>query len=58
MTTSPVGDPVTFDERLAEITRRYGPEHTVPHAISAAGDDIRRAIRETDARAAAAGIEL
>jgi HD domain len=56
MTTSPVGEPVQFEERLAEITRRYGPEHTVPRAISAAGDDIRRAIRETGARAGT-GIE-
>jgi HD domain-containing protein len=58
MTTSPVGRPVTFDERLAEITERYGPEHPVPRAIAAAGDDIRRAIKETSARAAAAGIEF
>jgi hypothetical protein len=58
MTTNPVGRPVTFDERLAEITDRYGPEHTVPRAIAAAGDDIRRAIKETSARAAAAGIDI
>jgi hypothetical protein len=58
MTTSPVGQPVAFEERLAEITRRYGPEHTVPRAISAAGDDIRRAIRGTAERAAAARIDL
>jgi hypothetical protein len=58
MTTSPVGRPVTFDERLTELFERYGPEHTVPRAISAAGDDIRRAIRETRIRAAAVGIDL
>ena len=58
MTTSPAGEPVTFDERLAEITRRYGAEHIVPRAIAAAGGDIRRAIRETGAHAAAAGIDV
>jgi hypothetical protein len=58
MTTSPVGQPVTFEDRLSELFERYGAEHTVPRAISAAGDDIRRAIRETRARAAEAGIEL
>lgn len=56
MTTSPVGRPVTFDERLDEIIRRYGPEHSVPRAIAAAGDAIRAAIRATTERVARAGI--
>ncbi len=34
MTTSPVGKPVAFDGRLAEIVQRYGAGHTVPRAIS------------------------
>jgi putative nucleotidyltransferase with HDIG domain len=58
MTTSPVGEPVDFEERLREITERYGPEHTVPRAIAAAGDEIRAAIRRTRARAKAYGIEV
>jgi hypothetical protein len=45
MTTSPVGEPVTFDERLAEIKERYGVEHTVPRAIEASAPEIRRAVR-------------
>ncbi|WP_239153868.1 HD domain-containing protein [Virgisporangium aliadipatigenens] len=45
MTTSPVGEPVSFDERLAEIKKRYGLEHTVPRAIEASAPEIRRAIR-------------
>jgi putative nucleotidyltransferase with HDIG domain len=44
MTTSPSGEPVTFEERLAEIRERYGPEHTVPRAIEASAPEIRRAI--------------
>jgi len=44
MTTSPVGLPVTFDARLAEMRERYGEEHVVPRAITAASDEIRAAI--------------
>jgi putative nucleotidyltransferase with HDIG domain len=44
MTTSPVGLPVTFDVRLAEIRQRYGAEHTVPRGITAASGEIRAAI--------------
>lgn len=58
MTTSPVGEPVDFEERLREIKERYGPDHTVPRAIEAAGDEIRACIRRTRERARAAGIEV
>lgn len=51
MTTSPDGHPVTFDERLAEICRRYGMDHTVPRAITAASPEIRAAIDRVVARA-------
>ena len=44
MTTSPVGRPVTFDERLTEIKSRYGDEHPVPRGITAAANEIRSAI--------------
>lgn len=58
MTTSPVGQPVDFGERLREIKERYGPGHTVPLAIEAAGDEIRACIRRTRERARAAGIDV
>jgi hypothetical protein len=58
MTTSPVGEPVDFGTRLREITERYGPDHTVPRAISASADEIRAAIRRTVARTRAVGIEV
>ena len=58
MTTSPVGEPVDFETRLLEIQQRYGAGHTVPRAITAAGDEIRGCIRRTRERAAAIGIEL
>jgi HD domain len=56
MTTSPTGEPVGFDDRLAEIIQRYGPEHTVPQAIGAASGEIRAAIQRTRQQAAAHGL--
>jgi hypothetical protein len=48
MTTSPVGEPVSFSVRLEEIRERYGADHTVPRAIAAAADEIRAAIDRVD----------
>jgi hypothetical protein len=58
MTTSPIGEPVDFGERLREIKERYPSEHTLPRAIEAAGDEIRACIRRTRERARAAGIDV
>lgn len=58
MTTSPVGVPVTFDERLAEIRERYGPDHTVPRGITAASEEIRQAVRNVETLASRAGVRL
>jgi putative nucleotidyltransferase with HDIG domain len=55
MTTSPVGLPVTFDARLAEIRERYGDDHSVPRAITAASGEIRAAIDHVLTRARAFG---
>ncbi len=33
MTTGPRGESYTLDERLAEVERRYGPEHVVTRAL-------------------------
>lgn len=43
MTTTPHGHPTDVDQRLAEIAKRYGPEHLVTHFIHQAGPDIRAA---------------
>jgi putative nucleotidyltransferase with HDIG domain len=51
MTISPVGLPVTFDRRLAEIRERYGNHHSVPKAIAAASGEIRAAIDHVLAQA-------
>ncbi|MEV6521198.1 phosphohydrolase [Longispora sp. NPDC051575] len=58
MTTSPIGLPVTFDERLREIKERYGCQHTVPRALTAAADEISAAIERTVASAKDKGIEF
>jgi len=36
MTTGPTGSPMTLDRRLAEIEKRYGPDHFIPLALSQA----------------------
>ena len=33
MTTSPSGAPVTFPDRMEEVTHRYGPDHQVTKAL-------------------------
>ncbi len=44
MTTSPDGEPVEVEARLAEIVERYGPGHTVTRAITLARPEILRAV--------------
>jgi len=58
MTTSPSGQPVSFDDRLAEIRQRYGEDHTVPRGVTAAADEIRAAIATVVAAARAHGLLL
>ncbi len=36
MTTGPRGESLTLDERLAEVNRRYGPEHVVTRSLCSA----------------------
>ncbi len=50
MTTSPQGMPVTVEERLAEILRRYPPEHPVHRSVALAADGIRGAVERTEGR--------
>jgi hypothetical protein len=33
MTTGPAGESFTLEERLAEVERRYGPEHVVTRSL-------------------------
>ena len=48
MTTDPDGHRVTFEERLDEIQKRYGPDHLVSRSMTIAAPAIRNAIAEVE----------
>ena len=50
MTTSPRGLPVSSDERIAEIIRRYPPDAPVHRAILAGRSDLAKSVERTFAR--------
>jgi hypothetical protein len=52
MTTSPDGEPVPVEQRLAEIQHRYGPGHLVSRSIQCATPMILSAVRQVRNRAA------
>jgi HD domain len=52
MTTSPDGQPVQVQRRLAEIHNRYGPGHLVSRSIQRATPMILRAVEQVRQRAA------
>jgi hypothetical protein len=52
MTTSPDGQPVPVERRLAEIHDRYGPEHPVSRSIQRATPMILCAVEQIHQRAA------
>ena len=51
MTTSPDGELVLVDRRLAEIHQRYGPGHFVSRSIQRATPMILRAVEQVHERA-------
>jgi hypothetical protein len=52
MTTSPDGELVPVEKRLAEIHHRYGPGHLVSRSIQRATPMILRAVEQVHGRAA------
>jgi predicted hydrolase (HD superfamily) len=52
MTTSPDGEPVDFDRRLAEILSRYGDDDLVSRSMQRAAPQIREAIADVERRLA------
>ena len=52
MTTSPDGEPIPVERRLAEIHDRYGPGHLVSRSIRRATPMILRAVEQVHDRAA------
>jgi hypothetical protein len=51
MTTSPDGEPVPAERRLAEIHDRYGPDHLVSRSIQRATPMILRAVGQVQDKA-------
>ncbi|WP_431897604.1 HD domain-containing protein [Nonomuraea sp. bgisy101] len=58
MTTSPDGLPVKVEDRLAEISSRYGPEHLVTGTIQKATPCILSAVRTVRERLDSADVRL
>lgn len=58
LTTGPAGEPLTINQRLREITARYGPDHLVTQAITAATPDLQAAVLRTRRRLHRAGSNL
>lgn len=50
MTTSPVGEQVTIDDRLAEIRKRYDPNSIVLQFLERAEPELRRMTAEVASR--------
>jgi hypothetical protein len=50
MTTGPAGQPMTLDERISEIRRRYPPNDPVHRAIVRARPQLQAAVKRTQAR--------
>lgn len=53
LTTGPGGEPLAYDQRIAEILQRYPEDHPVHRTWIKAGSTIRECVRRTDARIAA-----
>ena len=49
MTTSPDGEPVEFDDRMAEVRERYPAEHYVSRALDGSMGDRRGAVDRAQA---------
>ena len=57
LTTGPGGEPLTVEERLAEIAERYGPSELVTRSVDRARPQLIAAVRRTEARLAAAAAQ-
>jgi hypothetical protein len=57
LTTGPGGQRVEFRDRVEEIVTRYGSGHVVSQAITESFSELRDAVRITERRVRAAGVE-
>lgn len=53
MTTGPDGQPLSAEQRLADIHARYGPDHLVSRSITRSAGQLRDAVTATRERLAA-----
>jgi hypothetical protein len=44
MLTGPSGEPVSLEERIADVERRYGADHVVPRSLRLAQPELARSI--------------
>jgi hypothetical protein len=58
MTTSPTGQRITLDDRLAEIAERYGAEHLVVRWLQRAHDHLAGAVHRTEERLRVARVRV
>ncbi|WP_246281915.1 HD domain-containing protein [Fodinicola acaciae] len=56
LTTGPQGQPLSFDERMAEILRRYDEDSPVHRAITAARESLAGSVDRTRRRLADVGL--
>jgi hypothetical protein len=49
LTTGPAGQPLSFEERLADIRCRYGPDHLVVQFLDRAEPEMRAAVARVEA---------
>jgi hypothetical protein len=50
MTTSGSGEVIAYGERVADVERRYGPEHLVARSVRRARPEVERCIRFVEGR--------
>jgi hypothetical protein len=50
MLTGPVGEPVSLEERIADVERRYGADHVVPRSLRLARPELARSIDYVEGR--------
>lgn len=58
LTTSPDGQPVSLEDRVAELVGRYGEDHVTARAIVAGVPDFERARNEVRRLCAAVGVSV
>jgi hypothetical protein len=50
MLTGPAGEPVSLEERIADVERRYGADHVVPRSLRLAQPELARSIERIESK--------